>query len=264
MSTAGDMDMAARSVLLPVMLCVLVDGAVAYAVLESPFGTLGFFDDTPPEGSVAVPVLAGLILGVVQAVAFGTRTTVVAAAVNMAVAFVTVMYMIPVGMVVVGCVLGAAVARGARRRLPGQWAVSAAVALALTGAASACYGLTRSDPPDLPLLDVISVPDAPAVVIDPQERSKEGAAVLGDLAQIGGCLGIVDRTAGRHEYVVAWPQGTTASSAPYVLSYEGRSYRLEDFVAVRGGAPITMAIDLEAYAPDLPASCRGRDILLAG
>ena len=89
-------------------------------------------------------------------------------------------------------------------------------------------------------------------------------AVLGDVTRVGGCLGIVDRTAGRHKYVVAWPQGTTGSSAPYVLTYEDRRYRLGDFVAVRGGVPITMAVDLDAYARDLPASCRGRDIILAG
>ena len=258
------MDRAAWSAFLTVLLCVLVDGAVAYAVLESPFGTLGFFDDAPPDGFVAVPVLAGLIVGIVQAVAFGTRTTVVAAAASMAVGFITVFYMIPVGMVVFGCMLGAAVARGVGRRLPGRGVASAAATLAVTGAAAVSYGLIRVDPPDVPLLDVISVSGGSAVVIDPQERSAGGMAVLGDLAEIGGCLGIVDRTAGRHEYVVAWPQGTTGSSAPYVLTYGGRRYRSGDFVAVRGGVSITMAVDLDAYAPHLPASCRGRDIILAG
>jgi hypothetical protein len=264
MSSAGDVSRTAWSVFLPIMLCVVVDGAAAYAVLESPVGTYGFFDDAPPQGSVAVPVIAGLVLGIVQVAAFGTRTAVVAAATCMAVAFVTLIYMIPVGTVVLGCILGAAAAHVARRRIAALWAAPATVVLVVAGTMAASYGLTRSDPPDRPLLDVIAEPGKPAVVIDPRKRSKEGMAVLGDLAEIGGCLGIVDRTTGRHEFVVAWPQGTTASSGSTVLIYDGHSYRLGDFVAVRGGVPITMPVDLDAYAPGLPASCRGRDIILAG
>jgi hypothetical protein len=264
MSTADDHHKAAWSAFLPIMVCVFVNGAVAYAVLESPVGTYGFFDDAPPEGSVAVPVLAGLVLGIVQVAAFGTRRALIAAAACMAVALVTVIYMIPVGTVVFGCVLGAVAAHVARRRIVALWAAPAAVVLVIGGTTAASYGLTRGDPPDRPLLDVVAAPGGPAVVIDPQKRSKEGMAVVGDVAEIGGCLGIVDRTSGRHEFVVAWPQGTTASSGASVLIYDGRSYRLGDVVTVRGGVPITMSVDLDAYAPGLPTSCRGRDLILAG
>lgn len=248
---------------LGVVLCVVVDAAVVFAVFESPFGTIFILDDSPPDGYVLAPLVAGAAVGALQRIAFGTSSTIVAAIVAALAGAASLFFVFPAVVVAAGSVLGAIAATMVRRRSR-RWSTLAVIVLVATGTITTGYGLSRTGAHDQPLVEVTAVSGGSSVVIDPQERSKEGMAVLGDVTRIGGCLGIVDRTAGRHEYVVAWPRGTTGSYAPYVLTYEGRRYRLGDFVAVRGGVPITMPVDLDAYAPDLPASCRGRDIILAG
>ena len=104
---------------------------------------------------------------------------------------------------------------------------------------------------------------SPSVVVDPEERASS-SPVVGTLADVGGCLGLVDSRTGNGSFVVAWEQDTTATAGPYVLTYEGRSYELGDRMTVSGAGLLASPADLDAYAPDLPTSCRGLDLLLAG
>jgi hypothetical protein len=241
------------------VVCVLADGAVAYAVLESPVGTFGMFDDNPPEGSLIVPVVAGAVLGILQVAAFGLRVTVGAASAVLVIGIGTLLYVFPAGTVAVGCVLGAVLSRLARI---GRAAAAPALALLLVaGPFAASYGLTRPDPVDLPLLQVSAVSGGPSLVIDPQERGRS-FPILGTLTDVEGCLGVVsDRTG---SVVVAWPKGTTAAGTPYELTYEGRTFRAGDSIYLPRAGLIALPADLDAYAPDLPASCRSVALLLAG
>ena len=246
-----------------VVLCVLVDTAVVYAVFESPFGTLVILDDTPPEGYVLVPVLAGAVLGALQRIAFGTASAVVGAILLALGGAVSLFFVFPAGFVAAGCVLGAVAALPIPRRTRGRGSVLALVALVVAGTLAAGYGLTRTDPAEHPLLEVTTVSGGPSIVVDPQRRAYS-ETVTGTLADVGGCLGLVDSSTGNGSFVVAWERGTTAASGTYALVYRGRSYSLGDHVVVTGPSPLTSSADLEGYARDLPTSCRGLDLLLAG
>lgn len=244
-----------------VLLCVVVDVAAVYAVFQSPYGTLLILDDSPPQGYVLVPVLAGAAVGALQRVALGTPTTVVAAVVVALLGAVSLFFVFPAGSVAVGCVLGAVAARAVRRRTRRGASIFALIASVVVGTFAASYGVTRPHPPYVPLLQVSAVRGGPSVVIDPQERGTS-FPMLGTLTDVEGCLGVVsDRTG---SVVVAWPKGTTAAGTPYELTYRGRTFRVGDSIYLPRGGLITLPVDLDAYAPDLPASCRGVALLLAG
>ncbi|MBD8606484.1 hypothetical protein IFT73_06425 [Aeromicrobium sp. CFBP 8757] len=245
-----------------VVLCVLVDAAVAFAVVESPFGTIFILDDDPPDGYVLAPLLAGMVIGALQRIAVGTSTTVVAAVIAALGGVATLFFVFPAGVVAVGCVLGAVAATGVRRRMRRR-SVLAAIVLVVTGTIAAGYGLTRPQPADMPLLDVTAVPGAPSLVVDPQRRA-HGQQLSGVLIDVDGCLGLAVNSVEGRRFVVAWERGTSVSARPYVLDLAGRSYRLGDRVTLPGAAYITLSKDLAGYAPDLPRSCRGTDLILAG
>jgi hypothetical protein len=143
------------------VVCVLVDLAVAAAVLESPFGTLWLLDDSPPTGGVVAPLLAGSAAGVLQTWTFGARTSVVAAVATLVAGLVSIYYMFPAGMTALGCAAGAAVVlvlpRG--RRIGPMAALGLVL---LMWAAAVVYVAVRPGPRYLPVVDA-----APVIVSGP-------------------------------------------------------------------------------------------------
>lgn len=245
------------------VVCVVVDTAVVYAVFESPFGTILILDDDLPEGYVLVPVLAGAALGALQRIALGTPTAVAAAIVVALGGVASLFFVFPAGVVAFGCLLGAVAALPVRRRVGDPGSALALIAVLVGGTLAARYGATRPDPADVPLLEVTAVEGGPSLVVDPQRRA-DGGQVTGVLTNVDGCLGLTVSSREGRQFVVAWEDGTSASGRPYVLDLAGRSHRLGDLVTLPGSAYITLPEDLAAYAPDLPTSCRGTDLILAG
>ncbi len=148
-----------------VVVCVVVDTAVVYAVFESPFGTLVILDDTPPDGYVLVPVLAGAALGVMQAIAFGTPSAVLGAIILALGGAASIFFVFPAGFVAVGAVLGAVVALPIRRRTRGSGSVLALIALVAAGMLAAGYGLTRTDPAAQPPLQIAAASGRPSFAV---------------------------------------------------------------------------------------------------
>lgn len=61
-----------------VALCITINYAVALLIVDSRWGSVLFMDDQFGIDSVGVPVAAGALLGLVQTLTFGPRTTLVA------------------------------------------------------------------------------------------------------------------------------------------------------------------------------------------
>lgn len=242
--------------------CLLANAAVIFAVVESPYGSLGFFDDSPSTSDWLLPLAAGAAMGLLQGLAFGTRTALAAVGITVLAGLMTVLYIYPTANYSIGSALGAAFAV-----LVGRWwrvpmrrgaaiVLMTAASLAATG-----YGAIDHTPEPLPSVNVLRSTDGPAVLVDVDERIKS-TSIVGTLADVDGCLGLVDASLGDGTVLVFWRLGTTVSSDPFRLLLDGKSYGLGDKVTVPGAGLLTQERDLEAYRPDLPASCRRHDVFL--
>lgn len=68
--------------IITVPLCVTLNYAVALFIFSSTWGSVLVMDDQFSRITVLVPVAAGLVLGLVQAIAFGPQATLLAMAVG--------------------------------------------------------------------------------------------------------------------------------------------------------------------------------------
>lgn len=90
-------------------LCVVANYLVALTILSSKWGSVFIMDDDFHNSSIAVPVIAGLVLGFVQTVALGPRIAVMAGAIGLAgVATVLLAFTLLTGAAggAVGCFVG--------------------------------------------------------------------------------------------------------------------------------------------------------------
>lgn len=62
--------------------CVAVNHVVAWAILESSYGSVFFMSDDDRSSIVWVPLLVGVAVGLVQALSFGIRITAIASIVS--------------------------------------------------------------------------------------------------------------------------------------------------------------------------------------
>lgn len=124
-----------------VVTSVVVNVLVAHAIYESPVGTMFILDEAPPDGSFTVPLLAGVAIALLQAIAFNIRISLVAALVGV---FGRLAF--PDGaldsiftalVIVLGSVLGWLLAAVAGRRSASWTRLAAVVALAIIAMAAA-------------------------------------------------------------------------------------------------------------------------------
>lgn len=255
-----------RQMLVGVPVSLVANAAVIFAVVQSPYGSLGFFDDSPSTSDWLLPMASGAAIGLLEALAFRARTTLIADGLTVLLGLISFLFIFPVANYAIGCALGAgvatAVSRWMRDRLSGLAPIFllSGVSLAAVG-----YGVIDHTPEPLPLLNVLRTADGPAVLVDQLERIKSAEAV-GTLADVDGCLGLVDASVDGgtdgSTVLVVWRLGTSVSSDPFRLTVDGRTYGLGDKVTVPGAGLLTLKRDLEAYRPDMPASCAGHDVFL--
>jgi hypothetical protein len=252
----------AKRLLIGIPVCLLANAAVIFAVVQSPYGSLGFFDDAPSSSDWSIPMVAGAAIGLLQGLAFSTRAALIASGLTVLLGLMTFIFIYPAANCAIGSALGAGVAAALGRwwRVPFSSLV-AIVLLTTASVAAAVYGAIDHTPEPLPLVKVLRSADGPAVLVDQQERIKSTNAV-GTLADVDGCLGLVDASVGDGIVLVFWRLGTSVSSDPFRLIIDGKAYGIGDKVTVPGAGLLTHERDLEAYRPDIPASCAGHDLFL--
>lgn len=241
---------------------VLANAAVIFAVVQSPYGSLGFFDDSPSTSDWALPMVLGTAIGLLQGLTFGTRAALMASGLTLLAGLLTFIYIYPTANCAIGSALGAGFAA-----LLGRWwrtrlrALLAVVLLTTASLAAGVYGVIDHNPEPVPSVNVLRSSDGPAVLVDVEQRLKSTSAT-GTLADVDGCLGLVDASLGDGTVLVLWRVGTKVSSDPFRLIVDGTTYGLGDKVTVPGGGLLTLDRDLEGYGLDMPDSCAGRDLFL--
>ena len=252
----------ATRVLVGIPTSLLANLAAVFAVVQSPYGSLGFFDDSPTASDWALPMAVGAVIGVLQGLAFTTRAPLFAGAVTLMLGLMSFIYIYPVVNCVIGAAAGTLAAALARRwlRVP-RGRLAAGVLLGLAAASSAVYGLVDHTPEPQPAVTVLRSLDGPAVLVDVAQRLP-AASVTGTLADVDGCLGLVNASMGDGTLLLLLPEGSGVSSMPFTVTVNGNGYGLGDKITVTGGGLLTRKIDLDAYRPDLPASCSGRDLFV--
>lgn len=235
---------------------------VIFAVVQSPYGSLGFFDDSPSTTDWVLPMAAGVVVGLLLGLSFGTRVALVSSGLTMLLGLVTILFIYPTANCAIGSALGAAAAAALVRwaRVPTHTG-AAIVLLLVVCFSSGAYGLVDHTAEPLPSTNVLRSADGPSVLVDREERLKS-TWITGTLADVDGCLGLVDASMGDGTLVVLWRLGTKVSSDPFSVTIEGKTHGLGDKVSVPGGGLLTMEKDLEAYRPDMPDSCAGHDLFL--
>ena len=181
--------------LVGVPVSLVANAAVIFAVVQSPYGSLGFFDDSPSTSDWLLPMASGAAIGLLEALAFRARTTLIADGLTVLLGLISFLFIFPVANYAIGCALGAGVAT----------------------AVSRCLGLVEAS----------------------VDGGTDGGTVL-----------------------VVWRLGTSVSSDPFRLTVDGRTYGLGDKVTVPGAGLLTPKRDLEAYRPNMPASCAGHEVFL--
>ena len=91
-------------------LCMLANVAIVFAAVESPHGSLGFFDDTPMTRDWALPMALGAGSGLLQGLAFGWRTALVASGLTLLGGAAAFLFVYPTA----NTAIGAAIGSGAR------------------------------------------------------------------------------------------------------------------------------------------------------
>ncbi|MCL3837059.1 hypothetical protein [Aeromicrobium duanguangcaii] len=233
--------------------CVALNYVVAYAILESRYGSVFFMSDDERSSIVWVPLLVGMAVGCVQSLSFGFR---VAASASVLSVVLSLAFLMILGLLLgtlILCAVGAAagwavawaLARLTSRLVPVSRLLLAAVVVASPISVVVSKATAAGDE-DFARVHTSS--DGPAVLIriggDAYQHS-----VTGLLADVDGCLGIVDaapvpvrgreprsliEAAESGRAVVIWPPGTTVGSDPYTVFSEGRTYQLGDHVTVGG------------------------------
>lgn len=248
-------------ILVGISVCLLANVAMMYGVLQSPYGSLGFFDDSPATSDWLLPMAAGAVLGLLQTFGLGVRPTLISASITAVLGVFTLLFLFPAVTSAIGCALGGliafAFARGKRWPSSGRVPMTLLAALSL---AAVGYGATYEPPPSPSLLDVKVTRDGPAALVDKQERAPSTVAV-GTLADVDGCLGLIMAPPADGAVVVFWPLGTSVSSDPFTLTFKGDSYDLGDKVAVEG-ALLTFHDEPTAYRDEIPESCATHDLFM--
>lgn len=243
--------------------CVVIYLLVAYAIFESPVGSVFFMDDSPPENSTVVPFLTGVLLGFLQIWLFGVRIVLVSAVVGTFTGLlmgewwwlmVATMFLMGVGALIGGSVAMMLPRRGRSR------AVSACALAACAAVAVISLTVEPSVPEPSPLTKVLTPATGPAVIVDATAGSLP-SSVAGHLADVDGCLGVVDVGPEAETFVVVWPPGATVQVDPYRLTTRGTTYLLGDRILV-GGATLRSASDTRSYYEGAPATCQSHDLVL--
>lgn len=94
-----------------VVVSTVANYLVAYAIYDSSYGSAFFLDDDVRSTAVWLPLLAGAVMGCVQALVLGARATLAAAIVALLIGFMAVHPMVTVALVAAGVALGCGLAR---------------------------------------------------------------------------------------------------------------------------------------------------------
>ncbi|MTB87212.1 hypothetical protein H9L21_07385 [Aeromicrobium senzhongii] len=227
---------------------------VAYAILESRYGSVFFMSDDTRSSVVWVPLLVGVVVGCAQSLSFGFRVAAGASVLTVVLSYAFLFTRLGLlsGTLIL-CAMGTAagwavawaLARLTSRLVPASRLLLAAVVVASPVSVVVSKATAAGDE-DFARVHTSS--DGPAVLIRVGGDAHQHA-VTGRLADVDGCLGIVDaapvpvrgrdprsliEAAESGRAVVIWPSGTTVGSDPYTVSSEGRTYQLGDHVTVGG------------------------------
>ncbi|MBD1270629.1 hypothetical protein IDH50_13425 [Aeromicrobium tamlense] len=94
-----------------VVVSTVANYLVAYAIYDSSYGSAFFLDDDVRSTAVWLPLLAGAVMGCVQALVLGARATLAVAVVTLFLGFMAVHPMVTVALVAAGVALGFGLAR---------------------------------------------------------------------------------------------------------------------------------------------------------
>lgn len=113
MTTSTDQTGLGRMIFLAIGVVVSALGnyLVAYTIYDSSYGSAFFLADNVPSTAVWMPLLAGIVLGCVEALILGSRATLAAAVVTLFIGFMAVYPVVTVALVAAGVALGCGVAR---------------------------------------------------------------------------------------------------------------------------------------------------------
>ena len=127
----SDRSWAATRLILAVLLCGTSSLVVSWCVLRSPWGTLVIIGDGLTPAGALVPLLAGLLVGALQASAFGWRVPVLTVPILGTAVGLTVVFVFPALMHTVGNLIGAGLV-AMRQRAVQRERSSGAVLMLLT------------------------------------------------------------------------------------------------------------------------------------
>lgn len=245
-----------------VALIVASSTATALSVLTSPWGSIFFLDDLFTRAAIVAPIAAGVVVGSLQATAFGARLTLVTVVATAALVSCTLLFAYPAVMHLIGVALGVALA-SSMRHLPTARR-GAALLLAPVTLGGLAYGLSVLTAPARPVVDLVEGSDHPTVVLEPGTRAPEILdPVTGVLVDVGGCLGLASQDGGtERRRLVFWPESTEVRTDPFVVSWEGRTYGLGDRLTIRAAVLERREGDHVHYADEFPDGCEPFDILM--
>lgn len=242
---------------------IAINALVAHAIYESSVGTVFMLDDSPPDGSFAVPFVAGAVLGLMQVRLFGMKIVLVATVLNLfGRLFLEPWAWDELGALLVMCfggVLGWLVGlvlptAGRKARAVSTVALVASAVVAVVSLVPA-----PSDPVPVPLIRTLIVPEGPAVLMHTADRDVPPSR-SGTLADVDGCLGVIDVRPDARRFVVIWPRGTTVELDPYSITIDGATHHLGDEVIV-SNVLRESATDTR-YFEGAPASCATNALIL--
>lgn|GEM_PF-5942543 len=249
-----------------VVVCLVLNLTTAIGLTFSRHGYVAFMTDDGSWSEAIPTLLAGLALGLLESTTLGLRRTVFGVLWTLGLLPLFGFWVLIVGPAVVvtagGVAVGGLTGRYVldRRVDPGRVGIGLAALLALGAVGYGCFS-ALNPPAEPPLLELRAAPNSPTIVVDVQDRVAGAGQFDGTLADVEGCLGLTGVSGVGRDVIVVWPRGSDSSTMPLSVVYRGERYRLGDRVRVVGTI-LDHTVDLDAYAPDLPASCRGVRLLL--
>lgn len=112
----------------------------------------------------------------------------------------------------------------------------------------------------MPLTRTLNVPEGPAIVRHTADHDFPPSS-SGTLADVDGCLGVIDVRPDARRFVVIWPRGTTLELDPYRITIDGETHHLGDEVIV-SNALLGSPVDTRPYYEGAPASCAKNALIL--
>lgn len=267
--------------LLGYVVCLAINGLVAYAIFNSSYGSVFFMSDDERSSIFWIPLLVGVLVGFLQTLSFGPRVTIFAIASSALLGIGIILMLATIWIGAVGGLIGCLAGSTYRLWRP-EGLLLPRTALLLISAGAIVTSVVAALTPTYDDLDrVIEPASGPSLLVHVEDRPYMNVddppyppSTTGKLANVHGCLGIVEasptpnkgeaspsivKNAQSGVAIVIWPYGTTVTANPYRVTIRGRSYHLGQSVTVGGG--YFDMIKEDPFYRQAPPSCR-RDIFI--